>query len=44
LDVVADTPTERGAFSEYAKGFSDLVWKIPEGTFSFEEAVTTGVP
>ena len=44
LNVVADTSTERGAFSEYAKAFSDLVWKIPEGTFPFEEAVTTGVP
>jgi NADPH:quinone reductase-like Zn-dependent oxidoreductase len=43
-NVVADASTERGAFSQYAKAFSDLVWKIPEGTFSFEDAVTTGVP
>jgi NADPH:quinone reductase-like Zn-dependent oxidoreductase len=31
-----------GAFAEYAKVDSELVWKIPEGTLSIEEAVTLG--
>jgi len=34
--------TDRGAFSEYVKTFADLVWKIPEGIMSAEEASTTG--
>ena len=39
-----DTASGRGAFAEYVKAFSDLVWKIPQGTFSFEQAVATGTP
>ena len=39
-----DTVSGRGAFAEYAKAFSDIVWKIPEGTLSFEQAVATGSP
>ena len=39
-----DAVSGRGAFSEYVKTFSDLVWKIPEGTFSFEQAVAVGTP
>lgn len=35
---------ERGAFSEYAKTFADLTFVIPEGTWSFEEASTIGIP
>ena len=35
---------ERGAFSEYAKTFADLAFVIPEGTWSFEEASTIGIP
>ena len=35
---------ERGAFSEYAKTFADLALVIPEGTWSFEEASTIGIP
>lgn len=35
---------ERGAFSEYAKTFADLAFAIPEGTWSFEEASTIGIP
>lgn len=34
----------RGAFTEYSKTFSDLVWRIPEGTLSFEQAVATASP
>ena len=33
-----------GAFTEYSKANSDVVWKIPEGTLSFEQAVATGSP
>ena len=39
-----DAASGRGAFAEYVKTFSDLVWKIPEGTFSFEQAAATGSP
>ena len=39
-----DSASGRGAFAEYVKAFSDLVWKIPQGTFSFEQAVATGSP
>ena len=39
-----DSAEGRGAFTEYAKTFSDLVWKIPEGTLSFEQAAATGSP
>ena len=35
---------DRGAFSEYAKTFADLAFIIPEGTWSFEEASTIGIP
>lgn len=42
--VSGNTSNQRGAFSQYAKAFTDLTWKIPDGTFSYEEAVTTGVP
>jgi len=34
----------RGAFAGYVKAFSDLAWKIPQGTFSFEQAAATGSP
>jgi len=33
----------QGAFAEYAKVYSDLVWKIPQGT-TFEQAVAIGSP
>ena len=33
---------DRGAFAEYLKVPADLTWKVPEGTFSHEEAATTG--
>jgi NADPH:quinone reductase-like Zn-dependent oxidoreductase len=33
-----------GAFTEYSKANSDVVWKIPEGSLSFEQAVATGSP
>lgn len=39
-----DAVSGRGAFSEYVKTFSDLVWKIPQGTLSFEQAVAFGTP
>ena len=39
-----DAVSGRGAFAEYVKTFSDLVWKIPQGTFSFEQAAATGSP
>jgi len=38
-----DTAPGSGAFTEYAKAFSDLVWKIPQET-SFEQAVAFGSP
>lgn len=48
-DKVASTTrggisSERGAFTEYAKTFADLVFVIPEGTWSIEEASTIGIP
>lgn len=39
-----DSAEGRGAFAEYAKVPSDLVWKIPQGTYSFEQAAATGSP
>ena len=39
-----DGASGRGGFAEYAKAPSDLVWKIPQGTLSFEQAVATGSP
>ncbi|KAF9650154.1 GroES-like protein [Thelephora ganbajun] len=42
--VVGNSASGRGAFTEYAKAFSDLVWKIPQGTLSFEHAVAIGSP
>jgi len=41
--VAGNSVSGRGAFSEYVKTFSDLVWKIP-GTFSFEQAAAIGTP
>jgi len=35
---------ERGAFAGYAKVYADLAWIIPEGTYTFEEAATIGIP
>jgi NADPH:quinone reductase-like Zn-dependent oxidoreductase len=35
---------ERGAFAEYVKVSADLAWIIPEGTYTFEEAATIGIP
>lgn len=42
--IVGNAISGRGAFAEYAKTFSDVVWKIPEGTLSFEQAAATGSP
>ena len=39
-----DVASGRGAFAEYAKAYSDIVWKVPEGTYSFEEVAATGIP
>lgn len=33
---------DRGAFAEYVKAPADLVWIVPPGTLSHEEAATTG--
>lgn len=33
---------DRGAFAEYTKSPAELVWKIPEGTISDEQASTLG--
>ena len=38
-----DSTSGRGAFAEYAKVPSDLVWKIPQ-ELSFEQAAATGSP
>ena len=35
---------ERGGFAEYVKVYADLAWIIPEGTYTFEEAATIGIP
>lgn len=35
---------ERGGFAEYVKTYADLAWIIPEGTYTFEEAATIGIP
>ena len=35
---------ERGGFAEYVKVYADLAWVIPEGTYTFEEAATIGIP
>lgn len=42
--VTGGVESGRGAFAEYAKAYSDIVWKVPEGTYSFEEVAATGVP
>lgn len=42
--TVSGNNVGRGAFAHYAKAFSDIVWKIPEGTLSFEEAAATASP
>jgi len=42
--IAGNSASGRGAFAEYVKTFSDLVWKIPQGTFSFEQAAATGSP
>ncbi|KAH9928552.1 GroES-like protein [Epithele typhae] len=34
--------SDEGAFAEYVKTPADLVWPIPEGAFSHEEAATIG--
>ena len=39
-----DSVSGRGAFTEYAKAFSDIVWKVPQGALSFEQAAATGSP
>jgi len=33
---------DRGAYAEYVKTEAGLAWKVPEGTFSHEEAATMG--
>jgi len=33
---------DRGAFAEYIKTPAELVWVVPEGVFSWEEAATMG--
>lgn len=33
---------DRGAFAEFVKAEADLVWKVPKGTLSHEEAATLG--
>lgn len=35
---------ERGGFAEYVKVYADLAWIIPEGTYTFKEASTIGIP
>ena len=44
IDVHVGMESGRGAFAEYAKAYSDVVWKVPEGTYSFEEVAATGIP
>ncbi|KAJ3555876.1 hypothetical protein NM688_g2337 [Phlebia brevispora] len=34
--------TDRGAYAEYVKAAARLVWKIPKGTISHEQAATMG--
>jgi len=34
--------TDRGAYAQYVKTPAELAWKVPEGTFSHEEAATMG--
>ncbi|KAL4245995.1 zinc-containing alcohol dehydrogenase family protein [Abortiporus biennis] len=34
--------TDRGAYAEYSKASADLVWKIPDGTVTWEDAATMG--
>ena len=43
-NIFLDTVSGRGGFAEYAKVPSDLVWKIPQGSLSFEQAAATGSP
>lgn len=36
------TYTDGGAFAEYVRTPADLVWPVPKGTLSHEEAATLG--
>ncbi|KAF8575736.1 NAD(P)-binding protein [Ramaria rubella] len=38
--MVVSALADRGSFAEYVKADSDLVWVVPEGTVSHEEAAT----
>ena len=40
--VHGGTYEDRGAFAEYVKTSWDLLWKIPEGTLTDEQAATLG--
>ncbi|KAF9785212.1 GroES-like protein [Thelephora terrestris] len=42
--IVGNFVGGRGAFVQYAKTFSDIVWMIPEGTLLFEQAAATASP
>ena len=41
MHAAAAFPDE-GAFAEYVKAPTDLVFVVPEGTFSYEESATLG--
>ena len=36
------TYSDRGAYAEYVKAEAELIWKIPDGTLSYEQAATMG--
>lgn len=40
--VQGGTYQDRGAFAEYVKTPADLVWRVPTGTLTHEEAATMG--
>lgn len=40
--VMGGTFADYGAFAEYVRTPASLVWPVPEGTFSHEEAATLG--
>lgn len=40
--VMGGTYEDYGAFAEYVRTPASLVWPVPEGTFSHEEAATLG--
>lgn len=40
--VQGGTYRDRGAFAEYVKTPADLVWRVPTGTLTHEEAATMG--